>query len=323
MQERTLGMLLEMGERVERAKSEERRAVGASTSMRSAEEIARDMVDIDMSLCTGTYFAVIRDRTADVDLCLEDCSTEAGARDSAKTAGGIIARLIMQRDAEHAAIAGESASGRVWAGRVRDDGSVVIYAGNVPVAGLGAAEVQKLAAEALAAQQPRDLASPESRDQAHVEAIDHYREGLCRIWQGEADPRSIAADYLGEDPMPQSRDLVTEETPTEQEARHRRALRAARGEAHEAAAWADEQPLDLAGRIRVLVQEYAGRWADADDGAADERLHDLMERLVQAAAFARRGASLALLIDDMRAAHPAAAAYLEAIVRECAAQERR
>lgn len=45
MQERTLGMLLEMGERVERAKSEERRVVGVSTPMRSAEEIALEMVD--------------------------------------------------------------------------------------------------------------------------------------------------------------------------------------------------------------------------------------------------------------------------------------
>lgn len=76
------------------------------------------------------------------------------------------------------------------------------------------------------------------------------------------------------------------------------------------------EPLELAGRIRALVQEYAGRWADADDGASDEVLHDLMERLVQAVAFARRGAPLAVLIDDMRAAHPSAADDLEAIVRE-------
>lgn len=53
------------------------------------------------------------------------------------------------------------------------------------------------------------------------------------------------------------------ETIAQQEARHRAALRCARAESHEASLYAElEQPCDLAARIRALVQEYAGLWAD-------------------------------------------------------------
>lgn len=218
MQERTLGMLLEMGERVERAKSEERRAVGASTPMRSAEEIARDMVEEQLvSRTTGK--TVLRLRFGGFAAYAEvDPAEEAG------DVRAVLASLIEQSRAEGAA-----------------------------------AERERMTEEMQSVRDERD-----HWQRSHDSCVDE----LKRVYDAS-------------------------------------------------------QPRDLAGRIRALVQEYAGRWADADDGAADEQLHDLMERLVQAAAFARRGASLALLIDDMRAAHPAAADKLEAIVRECAAQERR
>jgi hypothetical protein len=87
------------------------------------------------------------------------------------------------------------------------------------------------------------------------------------------------------------------------------------------------RPRDLAGRIRALVQEYAGRWADANDGESDEVLRSLVEHLVQAVSAARNGRPIALLIHAMRStyarsswagrAFDGAADELEAIVREC------
>lgn len=38
-----------------------------------------------------------------------------------------------------------------------------------------------------------------------------------------------------------------------------------------AAALAGQQPRDLAGRIRALIQEYAGRWADAEPRSIERR----------------------------------------------------
>jgi hypothetical protein len=46
------------------------------------------------------------------------------------------------------------------------------------------------------------------RDDEHVKAIDHYREGLYRILRGEVDPIEIAGTYLGED-APKSDPLAT------------------------------------------------------------------------------------------------------------------
>jgi hypothetical protein len=105
-----------------------------------------------------------------------------------------------------------------------------------------------------------------------------------------------------------------------------------RRDAEHAAALDAAKPSDLAGRIRALAQKTAGAWADADDGASDEVLHDLVERLVQAVAFARRGKPIAPLVEDMRSSAKAMDAHvvgpacleilsrtadeLEAIVRE-------
>lgn len=55
-----------------------------------------------------------------------------------------------------------------------------------------------------------------------------------------------------------------DETPEEQEARHRAELRRAREESHDRATYDEPpSPRDLAGRIRALVQEYAGRWLES------------------------------------------------------------
>lgn len=132
---------------------------------------------------------------------------------------------------------------------------------------------------------------------SHVEAIDHYREGLHRIWQGEADPREIAACYLGEDP-PARR--------------------------------------DIAGRIRALVQEYAGRWADETDAGTADAYEEVVRTLRACVASLRDGTpgSVRAAADVLRAeseipgrysrssaaaAAPLAQAAdeLEAIVREC------
>jgi hypothetical protein len=113
-----------------------------ATPPRSAEEIAREMVPDAGWLQLGTDGVRL---ASDV---------------SVPHARTIITRLIEQIRAECAAAAQSAQpsdlAGRTWAGRVRDDGSAVIYVGNVPVASLGAPEVQKLANEALA--RPSDLA---------------------------------------------------------------------------------------------------------------------------------------------------------------------
>lgn len=49
------------------------------------------------------------------------------------------------------------------------------------------------------------------------------------------------------------------------------------------------QPRDLAGRIRALVQEYAGRWADAESPDVRDAIHDCMRWMRHALRDARAG----------------------------------
>jgi hypothetical protein len=93
------------------------------------------------------------------------------------------------------------------------------------------------------------------------------------------------------------------------------------------------QPSDLAGRIRALVQEYAGRWADninRDESNALSRAMGLLRRAIRAA---RDGESVWPFIARMRAGQERwnsygiivlkAADELEAVVQACSTEARR
>jgi hypothetical protein len=162
-----------------------------SAPLRPAEEIAHEMVTVQLDSVDLTWYGKLSDGSDEGAAILWPCDDREKAERNAERARRLIARLIEQRDAEHAAAERErpvacswcesapcecvprddessddepepeteqprDLAERTWAGRVRDDGSVVIYAGNVPVAALGAAELHKLAM--AASNQPRDLA---------------------------------------------------------------------------------------------------------------------------------------------------------------------
>jgi hypothetical protein len=81
---------------------------------------------------------------------------------------------------------------------------------------------------------------------------------------------------------------------------------------------AAQQPRDLAGRIRALVQEYAGRWADDDTTTSDDHA-EAMTLLRAAYRGARKGRdasnAIAKLRQYGRAPYQRAADELEAIAR--------
>ncbi len=80
---------------------------------------------------------------------------------------------------------------------------------------------------------------------------------------------------------------------------------------------AAQQPRDLAGRIRALVQEYAGRWADTDrsDVSARDIFMEIMRALRQALCDARSGADPSRRAQTLREEAFGDARMLEAIVR--------
>jgi hypothetical protein len=102
------------------------------------------------------------------------------------------------------------------------------------------------------------------------------------------------------------------------------------------AAVAGQQPRDLAGRIRALIQEYAGRWADAEPRSIERRAATgVMDDLCRALDDVRTGTGRPLtwwielfrhpsgsMDPTIRAHRSLAADELEAIVRERAPAER-
>lgn len=102
-----------------------------------------------------------------------------------------------------------------------------------------------------------------------------------------------------------------------------------------AAALAGQQPRDLAGRIRALIQEYAGRWADAEPRSIERRAATgVMDDLCRALDDVRTGTGRPLtwwielfrhpsgsMDPTIRAHRSRAADELEAIVRERAPSE--
>ena len=90
------------------------------------------------------------------------------------------------------------------------------------------------------------------RDDEHVKAIDHYREGLYRILRGEVDPIEIAGTYLGED-APKSDPLA--------------ALEAAERRLLEAGGWRPSGDAD-----------YPGYWRDRDGRMFKQAVAILAER---------------------------------------------
>jgi hypothetical protein len=103
-----------------------------------------------------------------------------------------------------------------------------------------------------------------------------------------------------------------------------------------AAALAGQQPIDLAGRIRALIQEYAGRWADAEPRSIERRAATgVMDDLCRALDDVRTGTGRPLtwwielfrhpsgsMDPTIRAHRSLAADELDAIVRERAPAER-
>ncbi|WP_437310110.1 hypothetical protein [Sorangium sp. So ce388] len=223
----TLRRVMRLVESARVALAEEPAHAPAPAPLRSAEEIAREMVTVEYDKDTGAHYAVIWDRKADVEVCLGDASTEAGARDEAKTAEGILRRVLEQG---------------------REEGA--------------AAERERVARLVLCDSTP-----------------------LSR--------RSIVSAIRALEP------------------RH-------------------EQPRDLAGRIRALVQEYAGRWADTDlsDTTSRLALREILDTLRLALLDARAGilpiSRVAYMCEQLwgpgRLLVEQAADDLERIVRECEAQ---
>ena len=93
------------------------------------------------------------------------------------------------------------------------------------------------------------------------------------------------------------------------------------------------QSRDLAGRIRALVQEYAGRWADTEtaDTTVRSTLMDIMQVMRLALFDARSGVIPARRVNYMRehmwipgrTLVEQAADELDAIARECAQEKKR
>lgn len=153
----------------------------AAAPPRPAEEVAREMVSIERDHDRGTYYALIRDAAAEVEICLEDCSYEASARGSAKVAEGFIARAITRAREEGAAAERarqQSAhnpavcQAAIDAIRSEPDGDARLaaelgYQASVEPAG-PRREVMQLAADRLRSMaQPRDLAG-RIREMAHA-----------------------------------------------------------------------------------------------------------------------------------------------------------
>lgn len=175
-----------------------------------------------------------------------------------------------------------------------------------------------------------------------AEEIARELEALAQAAGAEADrPQTALEDsmyqsglqFAYDDSAQRVRPLAGQqpvETVEQQEARHRAAIRRAREESHDASLYAEpEQPRDLAGRIRALVQEYAGRYADADNLAEVDALQEALESLQWAAHSVRVGTPLTKWIEGLRErAHESThsdvllrvADDLERIVRECEAR---
>ena len=231
---------------------------------RSAEEIAREMVTVEYDKDTGAHYAVIWDRKVDVEVCLGDASTEAGARDEAKAAEGILARVYE---------------------RGRTEGMRAVSLG-APVDRLSFDDVEALSGVGW------------------IDDGGTWRHGPSEsAW--EPSPENLAALRR-----------IAADLRDKQEPR-----------ANEPA-----QPRDLAGRIRALVQEYAGRVADpGTDEHTVVAVCAILRFLGMAARVARDARapeSIEHIIREMRAGavgnprsyvfamRAEAADRLEAIVRE-------
>lgn len=85
----------------------------------------------------------------------------------------------------------------------------------------------------------------------------------------------------------------------------------------------DERPRDLAGRVRALVQEYAGRWADVEH--INERQAEFEMRTIRGAyrrVVRGEGIDPAWIAALRRGCQFGVADELEAIVRESAGEQR-
>lgn len=193
MQERTLDMLLEVGERVERAKAEASAATRAG--MRSAEEIAREMVrEPEEGAPDEWRFRITCGNAWTYSLAYDRQFAQADSESMRNE----LTRLIEQSRADGAAAEREHAT------------ISLCPAPDVP-----------------------------GQWVAH-----HVRRDL--VTQGDSEPHALR--------------MLAE------------AIEMADGEAA-------AHPPDLAGRIRALVQEYAGRWADARSEARADAIAEAMRTL--------------------------------------------
>jgi hypothetical protein len=96
-------------------------------------------------------------------------------------------------------------------------------------------------------------------------------------------------------------------------------------------AFAAQQPRDSAGRIRALIQEYAGRWADTS-GEEAAAFREVMKHLRVVLKAARAGEGMSVYIENLREDEDYSMVYLsifrraadelDAIVRECGEEKR-
>jgi hypothetical protein len=269
--------------------------VTAPSPLRSAEEIAREMVPDAGWLQLGTDGVRL---ASDVSV--------PHARD-------IIARLIEHRDAEHAAAERERQAALSQETQAEQEAR--------HRRAMSAAREAAYEDGLYREEQPRDLAGV-SRATNCGTCLASLDEGGHR--QGCDEPRRAAERQREESVLLAARRWVAvagRNGAAEEQIDADMALT----EAVEALAGAPEKPRYLAGRIRALVQEYAGRWADTErsDVSRRDSIMEIMRALRQALADVRSVADPMHRVHQLRedafgdALMIQAADELEAIVREC------
>lgn len=298
--------------------------------LRPAEEIAREMVP-EPRYEGADWRSCIRDEADYVPLEVQ--YDEPSAQQIVYDARALVARLIEQARADRRAAVRADAYAAAAAllqicDRLTEEGWMVFGEDDrktiesarlsIDVESCDLAEPEPIAAqqpgETIAEQEARhraalrrpradgaaaeraaqnDQVDVQIRDDWKATAIDHYREGLHRILNGEPNPQAMAACYLGED--------------------------------------APSRPRDVAGRIRALVQEYAGRMVDDENAALGSAYEDVISLLRECIAGVRAGVpgTAQACVDALRREFDLSSAglgeplwraadELEAIVRECA-----
>jgi hypothetical protein len=310
--------------------------VASPAALRPAEEIARGMVSAEKNRYSGHEFSLT------VSFAGIDAAVDAEDKEGVTRLVSVLARLIEQSRAERAAAERvpnhnpavcQDALDSIRRGPDSDMrlAAELGYQASVEPHG-PRREVMRLAADrlrAMAETQPRDLASAPRATNCGTCAAALTEEGH-RV--GCDEPTAVAQRQRMAALLRVARRWHATASDEGHTAEDRIAADIELAEAVETLAWAQEQPPDLADRIRALVQEYAGRESDAsivDDDDAYYIASTLTIELNDARCeFVKHGRIPQRWWDEMRAEHSEGPKWtdarrrcadeLEAIVRECA-----